>query len=163
MNGTVAAILSLLLAAGVALFAAFGPRISEKAPAERYTVTEPYSYPVKPGTAEWEAMSIEERLEACSVDRSLAESMDTNSLLKTVLEYPFMVDIGFYDGAGKGVDIVRAYFAPLDELLKRPEAADTLRDYLSAVEEGGNVKDVDYVLETHYHIARDLAAYLGAV
>lgn len=155
------AALAVLFAVGIALIAVFGVRASAKMQAVRYSVNEPYNYPVKPGDDEWDAMSIEERLEACRVDSETAKNMDTHSLMLTVLDYPFIVDIGFYTHAGEGIEKVRAGFAPLDELLNRSDASDILNEYVREVEKGGNIKDADYSIATHYHIAQSILEYVG--
>ncbi|PIU19527.1 MAG: hypothetical protein COT18_07115 [Elusimicrobia bacterium CG08_land_8_20_14_0_20_59_10] len=83
-----------------------------------------YDFPVKPGTAEWNALAnTEERVKVCQIPELLLRKMSTAGLMETVLNYPFYWDImasnsnlqdGFYGMA--------AHFNGIRELLRRKDA-----------------------------------------
>ena len=97
----------------------------------KYLVDEPYCYPLTPGTEEWKNTPIETLYERSAVPSGLAETMTTRALLRTVLEYPFIVNIYAWDTPQQGIDKMRSRFEPLDILLKRDDALGELSAYLS--------------------------------
>lgn len=96
---------------------------------KNYTIMEPHVYEVVPGTEEWEALTPAERYEVSYVSADVAEKMTTNALIETVLEYPYFINVCFYDTLEEGMEIVSSYFPPLEELLKREDAANALANY----------------------------------
>lgn len=94
----------------------------------------PYSYPILPGTAEWDAMSPHARRESCYVDRNTAEGLSTSALLITVLDYPFFGDIdAFNDPKAKLLEFAES-FPPLIVLCEREDAVEVVEEYISEVE-----------------------------
>ena len=56
-----------------------------------YYITEPYEYPIVPGTDEWRNLnSLYDMVQACAVPQEVLEHMTTHALAETVLNYPFM-------------------------------------------------------------------------
>lgn len=96
-----------------------------------YTITEPYTYSVIPGTDEWKNLTPAERYEECYVSEDIAKKMTTEALVGTVLGYPFWINVYAFDTLEKGIDMVSSYFPPLAELLKRSDAAEVLEGYLA--------------------------------
>ena len=94
-------------------------------------VDEPYCYPLTPGTEEWKNTPIETLYERSAVPSGLAETMTTRALLRTVLDYPFIVNIYAWNTPQQGIDKMRSRFEPLDILLKRDDALGELSAYLS--------------------------------
>ena len=94
-----------------------------------------YSYPIVPGTPEWQELkSHDAMLAACQVPEDLLSRMSTAGLVETCLTYPMSGDLFAYDCLQDGVDRVIAGFNGLQELLSRPDAAAALmraRDSLS--------------------------------
>ncbi len=100
-----------------------------------YTLTAPFDYPVKPGSREWEELSVSERKEVCRVEDSVAREMTTQALLRTVVNYPFILEIYCYDTIDMGIEAVRDVYPPLRELLERDDAAKAISDYLATAED----------------------------
>ncbi len=90
---------------------------------KEYSVQEGYSYPVLPGTEEWNALStLQERIDACYVDPALLRSMTTEALIDTVLNYPLLVNIYAFDTLEMGITSVSNYFAGIGILAQREDA-----------------------------------------
>lgn len=50
-----------------------------------------YEYPIKPGTAEWDALeTFSQRLEACRIPQDILTNMSTNALVDAVISFPFL-------------------------------------------------------------------------
>ena len=89
-----------------------------------YPVTEPYRFPVRPGTTEWEALS-ETGLarNACRMPAGLAEEMTSQALLETALDYPYVIDLLAYGDPVQGFWSNARYNDALAELVVRRDAA----------------------------------------
>lgn len=55
--------------------------------------------------------------------------MTTYAVLITTLNYPFIINIYAYETINEGIDIVREYFPPLEELLTRDDASQVISLY----------------------------------
>lgn len=99
----------------------------------------PYDYPVKPGTEEWNSLSLDERMTLSSVDESLVKTMTTEAVLVTTLNYPFIVNVFAYGKPGEGIDVVKEYCSPLAELLERDDALLVISAYLDETEDSESV------------------------
>ena len=91
---------------------------------DAYPVTEPYCFPVQPGTPEWTELS-EAGLarNACRLPAGLAEQMTTGALLETALNDPYAIDLLAYDDPVRGFWINARCQDALAELVTRPDAA----------------------------------------
>ena len=108
-----------------------------------YSVTEPYAYPVKPGTEEWAKLEgLQARIEACSVSSGLMKKMTTAALVDTVMEYPLLSEIIMASIGSTGLDSnyehrIRQAFSALAEdfqgveiLRRREDAEGVIKEYL---------------------------------
>ena len=81
-----------------------------------------YEYPVTPVDKEWgEFSSHQEMLDHCQLPEECVKAMTTEQLFDTVLKYPLLIDILFYDDVISGISEVAKQFNGLDELLKRED------------------------------------------
>lgn len=96
----------------------------------KYTITTPYEYPVKPGSSEWNALSIAERREACDVPEEILKNMTTGALVQTVIAYPLLPDILAYDSFEMGLEHMSSHFGGINELKGRQDACECLQEYL---------------------------------
>lgn len=89
-----------------------------------YPVTEPYRFPVQPGTPEWTELD-ETGLarNACRMPAGLAEQMTSQALLETALDYPYVIDLLAYSDPVQGFWSNVRYNDALAELVKRRDAA----------------------------------------
>ena len=86
-----------------------------------------YSYPVKPGTVEWNKLGNKvAREKACQIPEEILKNLTTDELIESVLNYPFLMDIYAYDSYQKGFKAVSERFNGLKELLQREDVADKL-------------------------------------
>jgi len=94
----------------------------------------PYTYPVLPGSAEWEGMTPSMRREACYVDRETSEQLSTEALLETILNYPFFGDFDAFNDPHTRLLEFAHEFPPLTVLLGREDAVEVVETYISNVE-----------------------------
>ena len=86
-----------------------------------------YNYPVVPGTSEWLALRTHvEKIKACQIPEDILESMSTEDLVETVLNYPLRVDMLVWDTSAIGYHQVQSQFNGLQELAKRTDALSKL-------------------------------------
>ena len=88
-----------------------------------------------PVDKEWgEFSSHQDMLDHCQLPEECVKAMTTEQLFDTVLKYPLLIDILFYDDVMSGISEVAKQFNGLDELLKREDIQGVLKDkYMVAV------------------------------
>lgn len=111
----------------------------------------PYEYPVKPGTEEWNSLSMADKIALSYVDESAVKNMTTEAVFVTTLNYPFIVNIYAYGKADEGIRVVQGYCSPLAELLDRDDALQVISSYLDEAEDTES---------TEYIVADDLREYI---
>lgn len=88
----------------------------------------PYVYPIQPGTEEWAKLdSLDAKIAACKVAPELMNSMTTEALLETVLDYPLLPNIYAFSSAEIGIGSVSGYFEGLQMLHDREDAAECIQ------------------------------------
>lgn len=109
----------------------------------KHTLSEPYEYRIVPGMEEWaEYDTLERKINACHVPDQLLESMTTEALVDTVLNYPLLINMFAFNTLDAGVRSVASYFGGIEELLARDDAVDKLRAYSASVDEQIRATDV---------------------
>ena len=107
----------------------------------KHTLSEPYEYRIVPGMEEWaEYDTLERKINACHVPDQLLESMTTEALVDTVLNYPLLINMFAFNTLDAGVRSVASYFGGIDELFSREGAAEELRAYMASAEDELDVK-----------------------
>ncbi len=93
----------------------------------------PYVYPIQPGTEEWAKLdSLDAKIAACKVEPELMNSMTTEALLETVLDYPLLPNIYAFGSAELGIGSVSGYFEGLQMLRDRENAAECIQKAIDA-------------------------------
>ncbi len=88
----------------------------------------PYVYPIQPGTEEWAKLdSLDAKIAACKVDPELMNSMTTEALLETVLDYPPLINLYAYTDMQQAIGVVSKNFDGLQILLDREDAAECIQ------------------------------------
>ena len=88
-----------------------------------YPVTEPYRFPVQPGTPEWvELAEAGLARNACRMPNGLAEQMTSEALLETALDYPYVTDMLAFSDPAQGFWSNASYNDALTELVTRERA-----------------------------------------
>lgn len=121
-----------LCAALLAVFQVPATVAADDGLATEYTVDQPYEYPVQPQTEEWKAASLEgmdKLIELCHVDEDRMRAMTTPALLETVLNYPLLSNMYFFNSLDEGVKSVSRYFKGVELFLDRADAAECLARY----------------------------------
>lgn len=81
-----------------------------------------YSYPVLPGSAEWQKLtSHNEMLNVTSIPESVLSQLTGSALVDTVFTYPLLMDVFAYSDFQGGLDQLANNFNGMKALLARPE------------------------------------------
>ncbi len=89
-------------------------------------------------------MENEERNQLLALSDEQINSMTTEELLVTCLDYPLFCDIFFYDSEAKGLEAITDRYNGLQALLTREDLGDVLAEFYGAI-------DLDEVIETDYY------------
>lgn len=111
-----------------------------------YPVTEPYRFPVQPGTPEW--VELDEAglaRNACRMPAGLAEQMTSQALLETALEDPYVIDLLAYSDPVQGFWSNVGYNDALAELVTRRDAAGVVEKEFEKLPPLGEITDADTV------------------
>ncbi len=79
-------------------------------------VVDQYVFPIQPGTDEWYALEMKERVDASQVPEEVLAKISTAGLLETCLDMPFLIEITF-----GGVERMASSYNGIRELLNRPD------------------------------------------
>jgi len=86
-----------------------------------------FDFPIKPGTKEWAKLNTyEERIEAYNIPNNLLQSMNTEDLVQTCLNYPEFRLIMTRNSLQQGYDYLKSIFNGFVELEKRKDAGTEL-------------------------------------
>ena len=84
--------------------------------------TTDFTYPLIPGDGKWEKMnSVEERIAALQIPESILSKISTERLLEICLDYPYLLDVLFYEDFQKGIEALKNDFNGFNELLSRKD------------------------------------------
>ncbi len=152
-----ALILSVVLVSPLCLASVIAVKTSSQSAAD--SITEPYEYPVAPGTQEWAEMdSLAEKAAACAVDEDTLAAMSTPALVETVLSYPLLANIYAYNTVEEGVASVSQYFGGIQALQDREDAQAYLSDCLEtqspSAENGGDLTRACYLSALYQYLTQ---------
>ncbi len=85
-----------------------------------------YTYKITPDSEEWGDYSPPELRNILDIPLEFVREMDTDFLIATVLDYPYIGDILAFSTYEQGIEVVSSRFSGLDELLKRKDAPQAL-------------------------------------
>lgn len=101
-----------------------------------------YDFPVTHESKEWKSFQTHvEQIEASKVPKDKILSMKTEHLIQTVLDYPLLVDMYFYDTFEEGIKAVSAYFDGLTELMERQDATTKMLEVYDRMKESTSSDD----------------------
>ena len=87
-----------------------------------------YRYPILPETVDWPYGNHQDMVNVSQIPKSVYEAMSTDELLQSVLDYPLISDILAYDDFDIGYKVVKEHFGALEELSKREDNGDCLKN-----------------------------------
>lgn len=90
---------------------------------------EVYTYPITPDDPEWANYNHAELVDMLQIPEDILDEMTDEELVESVLNYPYLGDMKFYDDYKVGVQIVRDTFNGLQKLLENENAIDLLLNY----------------------------------
>lgn len=92
-----------------------------------YQKTKGYDYSIHLGTKEWKNLNNhDDKIKACYISEDKLKTMSTDELVILVLNYPLLIDVFAYDTFQDGIEIVSTYCSPMEELLNRSDAGQSL-------------------------------------
>jgi hypothetical protein len=96
--------------------------------------SQPYDYPVRPGTVEWEKLnSFEEHRNAYNIPLQMLANMSTEHLVQTCLAYPDFMLMMSRNSIQQGYDYLKTIFNGFAELEQREDAACELLKFYQAL------------------------------
>jgi len=100
---------------------------------DEYIITEPYDYPIIPGTNEWKSLtSHKQMIEACKIPENILKNMTTEALFETMMNYPLLSDMLFYDDKDLGYKIMKENCSLFNELFSRSDVKEVFELYASS-------------------------------
>ncbi len=94
---------------------------------EKYTISQPYDFPIKPGTPAWADLhGLHGRIQACEMPTTVAKSMTTAALVETCMNYLLRGNISVYDTSSPLIEAFFNNFAGFKELALRTDAGTNL-------------------------------------
>ena len=120
-----------------------------------WTLTHIYSYPLKPGDAEWDfsrytTADIKQMLQ---LPTEILNGMSTSDLIETSLDFYYSAEFIFSETFQQGVESVRQQFNGLDELLKRNDLATAiLKQYELKLQTAEVMKTQESAIQGDYSI-----------
>ncbi len=104
---------------------------------------ESWYYPVLPGDAEWDTMTIEEKRAMCNMPEELLEVCSTERLLELALDNPFLSNfVSIYNETSYAIDHYCRMFNIFDELFTRENLYEILVAEFRDMPIGANSDDV---------------------
>lgn len=95
---------------------------------------EPYSFPITPGSSEWESFTTkQEMLDVCQVPEDKLSNMTTEALLETVINYPLINDYMAFNSYEDACNVMSSDFNGFRELLSREDLTSVLLTKYSSV------------------------------
>ncbi len=73
-----------------------------------FYISDTYKYPILPGTDTWkELSSLAEKVEVCQIPEKKLNTISTEGLLETLLNYPLILDYSFFDKMQNGFNRIK--------------------------------------------------------
>ncbi len=90
-------------------------------------LTEAYVYVINPATEKWKTFTtLDEKIEAIQIPVEIVNNMSTTALVESVLNYPLLLNMTYFNSYESGYNSVRSYFYGLRHLETRVDAANIL-------------------------------------
>lgn len=91
--------------------------------ASLHSQTNLYYSKINKDSVKWSEISQRERIEFLQIPSNILKTMSTKDLLTTCIDYPYIIDVFFYNDYQQGFNNVVSDFNGLQELLNRKDAA----------------------------------------
>ncbi len=94
-----------------------------------------YDYPVRRGHAAWDTLkTFDQRRAATQVSAKFIKESNTSVLLESILKYPLLGELFFYNSFQTGIARLRTTCTALDSLMKRKDMCETVLDTYRAID-----------------------------
>lgn len=96
----------------------------------------PYQYPVISGTKSWELLTnLDDKLEVCQIPQSILDNMETNNLVKSIVDNPLLGRVLYFNTYSFGYITVKNDLNCLQTLEDRGDASQCLLNEILSVDE----------------------------
>lgn len=137
--------------------------ITESLKTQERTIMTPWEYPILPGSDEWNALDISEAIAKLEVPKDVVDSMTTEALFETVINYPLIDNIFGYDTVHLGITATRESFYAMDAFLEREDAGKILDADLKVIQNRQKEsldEETQTALEDRLSIIKSLLTYV---
>lgn len=129
---------------------------------EDWENTEIGEYPLNEQSENWRLLSSCETAAACNMPKEYAESLTTRELVKYALNYPFLMDILFYDNVTDGINHLANKSYVFEELFSRTDCYEELIESYSDMEINYyELQNTNDICETNYDAELFVEIYIG--
>jgi len=93
----------------------------------RTVITDKFVFPIQPNTGGWaQYKTVFDRIVALQIPSTILMTISTQGLLETCLDYPYLINIHFYNNYQLGFEALLKEFNGFRELLRRTDLPDAL-------------------------------------
>lgn len=101
----------------------------------------PFDFPIKPGSAQWQAFkTVQDMYDACQIPAAVLSNLSTQALIQTCLNYPAWTVLLIHNTPQQGFNTWRQHFNGIDALYKRSDAIEELLAAYAAYDLKGHQK-----------------------
>lgn len=83
-------------------------------------------YSATPDAEEWIELGVAEMRDATNISQEVLDGLSTEEVARLAVEYPLLVNVGFYDDRSKGFESVKSHSNVIQSLCEREDAAEHL-------------------------------------
>jgi len=126
---------------------------AQNTPYSGYESDEPYIFPIRPGTDEWNALpqNLDAKIAATQVPEEMLATLSTLALVNTVLDYPLLVNLSAFATPEEGFKSILSYSNCLQALAQRPDAVQVLNIIIEEIDNSGIISG-EYIEPENYNI-----------
>lgn len=129
---------------------------------EDWENTEIGEYPLNEQSENWRLLSSCETAAACNMPKEYAESLTTRELVEYALNYPFLMDVLFYDNVTDGINHLANKSYVFEELFSRTDCCEELIDAYSDMKINYcELQNTNDICETNYDAELFVEIYIG--
>ena len=94
-----------------------------------FDIPDTFEYPIRPGSEEWSRLgSLAEKVQVCQIPEQTLESISTEGLLETLLNYPLILDYGAFNDMQMGFERIISENNGFKEFYSREDLFSVISD-----------------------------------
>ncbi|MBQ6292633.1 MAG: hypothetical protein IJK77_01995 [Lachnospiraceae bacterium] len=88
-----------------------------------------YVYPITIESDNWFDYSVLEKVQMLWIDDQILKTMSNKQLVEAIADYPYLIDIYFFDSIKEGLEVLADECCAYRELIQRPDYQRSLEVY----------------------------------